>query len=100
MTCFHCGHNRETGNYCPQCGRVDLDALRSVQVSPSATPSRKNSVPPSRPNNSFERGVRKDDRGIPYLDSNGKPLRLKEKFDRKLYAKAERPSVTLSTGGN
>lgn len=99
MTCTRCGQPWEAGNFCPHCGAVDLDALRSIQVSPSATPSRKNSVPPRRPNNSYERGVRKDERGLPYLDTNGKPVRLKEKFDRRHYQRSEQ-SITIRTGGN
>lgn len=83
-------------NICPHCGRVNLEALRSVQVSPSATPSRRNAIPPRRPNNSFEKGNRLDERGLPYLDRSGSPLKMKEKFDRRDYG-AEK--ITIH-GGN
>ena len=41
--------------------------------------------PPRQPSNSFERGVRRDRRGIPYLSSDGKPLTMGESFDPRKY---------------
>jgi hypothetical protein len=58
-----------------------------------------NNVPPRTPNNSFERGVRKDERGLPYLDDNGQPLRMKESFNPKRYSRGDK-SIKVSTGGN
>lgn len=44
--------------------------IRGVQFSPACTPTRRNTIPPRTPNNSWERGVPTDNRGMPYLDSN------------------------------
>lgn len=99
MICPHCGYERERGNSCPACNRVDLDALRSINISYDVNPRRKNDVPPRRPNNSFERGVRTDERGIPYLDKNGQPLRMKESFNPKDYERSDR-TIRVSTGGD
>lgn len=48
--------------------------LRTIQWSPSATPSRRSPVPPRTPDNSWERGVVKDKRGMPLLDKNLEPI--------------------------
>lgn len=97
IRCPHCGAERQGRNSCPKCGRVDLEALRSVHISYAVNPSRMNSIPPSQPSNSFERGVRKDRRGLPYLDKDGQPLRMKESFNPKDYGDT---AVKVSTGGN
>lgn len=99
MICTNCGHERPEGNYCPQCSFVDLDSLRSIQISPSVTPSRKNSVPPRRPNNSFEKGVRRDPRGVPYLDKSGTPLKMKESFNPRHYSRSQN-NIQIRNGGN
>lgn len=95
MICRHCGYRRRKGNSCPKCRRVDLDALRSINVSYQVNPSRMNAVPPRQPQNSFERGVRRDERGIAYLDKNGAPLRMKESFNPKSYERGN-PSIKIS----
>jgi len=66
----------------------DFVGFTARPVSKQGIPSQWNSVPPRRPNNSFERQTRKDDRGLPYLDSSGKPLKMKEKFDPAKYGKS------------
>lgn len=99
MICWKCGKRRLKGNSCPHCKAVDLDRLRSINVQPSATPSRKNSIAPRRPNNSFEKGRRTDSRGLSYLNSDGQPLKMKESFDRSKYWE-DRTSITVSNGGN
>lgn len=76
-----------------------MDAIRSINISPSATPNRRNSIPPRTPNNSFERGNRTDERGIAYLDRDGKPLKMKESFNKKDY-ESGRESIKISAGGN
>ncbi len=85
ITCPYCGANRRKGNGCRKCGRVDLEVLRSIQISPAANPTSRNNIPPRVPNNSFERGNRLDERGLPYLDPGGSPLKMKESFDRNKY---------------
>lgn len=52
-----------------------------MNVAPSATPSRTANrpfVPPATPNNSYERGVPRDHRGMPYLDAKGGVMGQKE----------------------
>lgn len=84
--CSHCGEERrQRRNSCEHCGRVDLEALRSIRISYEVNPSRMNNVPPRTPNNSFEKGIRKDERGVPYLRSNGTPLKLGESFNSRHY---------------
>jgi len=39
-----------------------------------------------------------DERGLPFLDATGSPLKMKESFDRHNYAGNE--SIRISTGGN
>ena len=52
--------------------------IRSVQWSPAATPSRRNSVPGKRLDNAWERGVPTDNRGMPLLDNTLNPVRQKK----------------------
>lgn len=61
------------GDCCASCGRV-LDEHELVLV--TAAPP-----PPRRHENPWGRGVRRDERGLPYLDANGQPLRLGEPFN-------------------
>lgn len=61
---------------CADCGR-GLDDSDLIVIS--------RGQPPRQPNNSFERGVRRDGRGVPYLDSTGKPLKMGESFDPRKY---------------
>lgn len=93
MTC--CGADFET-TFCPNCGLANQDRLHSIQIAPSATPSRRNSAPPRTPNNSFEKGKRLDERGIPFLNREAKPLLMKDHFDKSKY----RDTVTLGQKGN
>lgn len=66
--------------YCRHCGRMISDGSELLVVS-----SKQVSAPPRRPNNSFEKGYRVDERGLPYLDRNGNPVRMKESFDPRKY---------------
>lgn len=68
--------------HCKHCGRIVKDELELYVLG-----SLRLRVAPARPNNSFERGVRRDERGLPYLDANGRPLRMKEPFDPRKYGK-------------
>ena len=52
--------------------------LASIQWSPSAMPSRKNTVAPRAPQNSWERGIARDERGMPLLGKSGEPVGLHE----------------------
>jgi hypothetical protein len=63
--------------YCNECGReISAEELATAATMPAA---------PKTPNNSFERGIRRDERGIPYLDRQGRPLRMRESFNPKDY---------------
>jgi hypothetical protein len=70
-------------SYCKHCGRLvsDSDELLVIE-------DKSRSKPPRVPNNSFERGVRRDNRGLPYLDKNGNPLRMKESFNPRDYGES------------
>lgn len=94
IECPYCGEKRLRGNSCRNCGRIDLDTLRSINISYKVNPSRMNSVPPRSSNNSFERGIRKDKRGLSYLDKNGRPLRMGELFNPRDYGDT---TVKIST---
>jgi hypothetical protein len=61
---------------CGSCGRP-LDASDFIVISKGA--------PPRQHDNPFGRGVRLDDRGLPYLDPKGDPLLLGESFNPKEY---------------
>jgi hypothetical protein len=41
--------------------------------------------PPSGSKNSWERGIRSDERGVPYLDKAGSPLSMGEPFNPREY---------------
>lgn len=49
--------------------------LRSIQISPSAMPSRRNKIAPRGGGNSWEKGVPTNSRGMPILDpKTGAPM--------------------------
>ena len=78
--------------------------LRSIQISPYATPTRQShrpSPPPRGNQNSWEKGIVTDSRGMPQLDSKGEPMSVKafgeqrsqiEEHKRKLRQTAANPS--------
>lgn len=58
-------HDGSHGEECFGC------KIRTINLSPAATPSRRNSkTPRESTNNSWEKGIPTDSRGMPYLDSN------------------------------
>lgn len=68
----HRRHRGQHGESCFGC------KVHSIQVSPSAMPSRRNNIAPARPLNSFEKGVLRDDRGYPVRRANGDVIGLHE----------------------
>ncbi len=70
-------------SYCTECGRLVQDDLELYIL---GNPHLRSA--PRRSENSFERGVRHDERGIAYLDQNGQPLRMKEPFNPRHYGKS------------
>lgn len=65
-------HQGQHGESCFGC------KVHSIQVSPSAMPSRRNNIAPARPMNSWERGVLKDERGLPVRRASGDVIGLHE----------------------
>jgi hypothetical protein len=61
----------------------------TIQISPKATPSKRSPTPPRKPNNSWEKGLATDERGMP-LYMGGKPLGVKEAAERRHEIKAAR----------
>lgn len=54
---------------------------QGMNLAPSATPTRMANrpfVPPATPNNSYEKGVPRDRRGMPYLDTAGGVMHQRE----------------------
>lgn len=99
MECPHFTTKINQSN-CVKCGRITMEEkLASIQISPSATPSRKNNLPPRRPNNSFEKGNRTDERGIAYLNEHGSPMKMGEYFDPRKWETKERNRINLDTHG-
>lgn len=74
----------------PGCYRCKL---ASIQISPSATPSRRNNTPPRRPDNPYEKGVHRHPNGAP-VRKDGKVIGLAQKssseVDRLLRDRSER----------
>ena len=70
-------------SYCKGCGRLITDDLELYII---GSPHLRSA--PRRPNNSFEKGVRRDERGVPYLDSSGHPIHMGESFDPRKYREA------------
>lgn len=54
------------------------EKARSMSVSPAATPNRRNNIPPRRGNNSWEKGIATDERGLPIRKANGEVIPIKE----------------------
>jgi hypothetical protein len=59
--------------------------IRSLQWSPSATPSRRNTIAPRKPQNHWERGIAMAKPNMPLLDSGGNQIGLQELADRRPY---------------
>lgn len=72
-------HDGQHGDDCFGC------KIKTVQLSPSSTPSRRNSIPPKTnpDSNAWERGIARDSRGMPVLDENLQPMGLKEYAHKK-----------------
>lgn len=74
---------------CSGCGKhLTLDDLKTVSAKPvskQGIPSQWNNVAPHRPNNSWERGVRTDERGVPRLDKAGMPVHMGSEFNKRDY---------------
>ena len=80
---------------CQDCGEETVKRiLQSPALTAAAAPSTKNKVPPPKANPSWEKGIagetRRDGSFVPYLNSEGSHIRVKEfadnrkKYERKL----------------
>ena len=49
-----------------------------IQISPKATPSKRSATPPRVHENSWESGIARDERGMPFLGEGGQPIGVKE----------------------
>lgn len=61
--------------------------IQTIQMAPSATPSRVNNVPPRTPDPAWERGrageTRRDGSFMPYLTSDFKPIGVKQMQEKR-----------------
>lgn len=58
-----------------------IEKYLSIQISPSATPSKRSSAPPKRPDNNWEKGIVTEDRrsgSMPVVDANLNPIGVKD----------------------
>lgn len=58
-----------------------IEKYLSIQISPSATPSKRSSAPPKRSDNSWEKGIVTEERRagtMPILDANLDPIGVKD----------------------
>lgn len=79
---------------CPTC------KLRSVQLSPAATPTKTRSfgeIGKPKGNNSWERQIVTDARGMPILHADGNLIRSKEYAERRHEIEAGRRQLAQST---
>lgn len=98
--CFECAeavhaqaHPSMDVDGCPTCHH------RSVQLSPAATPSKtRKFAPVGKPkgNNSWERQVVTDSRGMPVLKSDGSKIRIKEYGEHRRTIEAGRRRLAQS----
>lgn len=65
-------HDGSHGEECFGC------RIQGIQFSPSAMPSRRNNIPPARSRNNWEKGVVRDDRGLPIRKADGGVIGLHE----------------------
>lgn len=69
--------DKETCTKCLVEGLCFKHKIKTVSLSPAATPTRKNNVPPAQPNPAWEKGIYRDDRGMPLLNENGSYVGVK-----------------------
>jgi hypothetical protein len=65
--------------------------IQTIQISPYATPSRlRPHIAPRKPENSWEKGVPTDSRGMPFLKTDGSPMGQKEFSEKRRLIDAHR----------
>lgn len=72
------GHEGQHGDGCFGC------KVKSIYFPPSSTPTRTPSnAPPKPPSNNWEKGILRDNRGLPIRKANGNVISLKEHADNR-----------------
>lgn len=75
--------------------------LGTVGLAADAVPTRTpGQAAPARPSNSWERGVVKDERGVPYLGSDLKPIGVKQYADRRGHYDAAKQRLAAEAAGS
>jgi hypothetical protein len=113
-----CDHNDEYEcNDCTEAAHAEAHPERvdgcahcwlsgTIQLSPKATPSKQSKAPPTvhTSMNSWESGIARDERGMPFLGKGGQPIGVKEYGERRSEIDAWRhrlktdPTVLTETG--
>lgn len=87
--CFWCADERHALEHPESVSGCVTCKFRSIQISPAATPNRtqarRAAHPPRTPNNSWEKGIATDERGMPLLGKDAEPIGVKQ------YAEQRRP---------
>jgi hypothetical protein len=70
---------------CGKCWKCEdgRGCIHTVSISPSATPSRRNTIAPRTPDPAWERGIPVDRRGMPQLDETGAPMHAKKYAEKR-----------------
>lgn len=70
----------------------------SIQISPAATPSKPRRIgKPREAKNSWEKGIVRDDRGMPLLKGVGEPIGVKEYAENRHKIEARRAALRSGT---
>lgn len=76
VACFDARHIVEHAEPDAECLSCRLQG--TIQIHRNATPTKtKSKTPPRTPNNSWEKGIARDDRGMPLM-RDGKPVSIKQ----------------------
>lgn len=72
--------------------------VKSFTINPYSLPSRLNfKNPPKQPEPRWERGIAKDQRGVPFLDKTGAPIGLKRYAEERHSIEQHRRQLANST---
>lgn len=76
--CFDCETEEHDRIHIEEVDGCRTCKYRTIRLSAAATPTKsRNTIPVGEPKNSWERGIAKDHRGVPYLD-NGAVIPVKK----------------------
>lgn len=100
--CFVARHDLVHPPNCSVEGCLSCKLRGTIQLSPKAIPSKRSDAPSRTPNNSWEKGLARDSRGMPLI-KDGKPVTVKQygeqrhEIDRALHRLENDPSVYATT---